>query len=50
MEEHKSKPIFIPWPNQENIKRRRSMSFPTPPDVKWTEKIKSIIRPEKSRE
>ena len=29
----KSKPIVIPWP-EDNIKRRRSMSYPTPPDEK----------------
>ena len=47
MEDQKSKPIFIPWPNEESIKRRRSLSFPTPPDVKWSDKIKSILRPRK---
>ena len=47
MEEHKeTKPIFVPWSNQ-GITRRRSMSYPTPPDVKWSDKIKSILRPEK---
>jgi len=47
MEQHKeTKPIFIPWPHTQNIQRRRSMSYPTPPDVKWANKIKSILRPD----
>ena len=49
MEERKAtvtKHIFIPWPD-ERYKRRRSMSYATPPDVKWSEKIKSLRRPKK---
>ena len=45
----KTEPIFVPWPNKDNIQRRRSMSYPTPPDVKWSEKIRSLLRPEKPK-
>jgi len=47
--ENTTKPIFVPWPNQENIQRRRSMSYPTPPDVKWSDKIQNILRPQKPK-
>ena len=47
--EQKTKPIFVPWPNEDNIRRRRSMSYSTPPDVKWSDKIKSILRPKRPK-
>lgn len=45
-EVRKSEPIFIPW-NEDGKQRRRSMSYPTPPDIKWSDKIKTILRPQK---
>ena len=41
-----TKPIFIQSHNKENIKRERSLSYPTPPDEKWLDKIKLIKHPQ----
>ena len=38
MESASTKPIFIPW-TEANKGRRRSMSYPTPPDLKDLRKL-----------
>ena len=53
MEQSKTNPILIPCPNVCSLRRRRSMTYPTPPEEKFYsisyEKIKSIKRPEKPK-